>query len=247
MRNDLDVYERHAASWWNRGHAAFRSLHSVNEFRVALLAQWLAGELRGATVIDLGCGGGLLCAAVREMGARVLGFDLSLASLRSARAELGGTFVRADLRRVPLCAACADVVLLADVLEHVSEPAVALDEAARLLRPGGACYVSTINRTAKARWLAVHVAEGVGLIPRGTHDADLFVSPAELERDALAAGLVLERVQGERVRVWPTVRRRAIVLERSDDVSVAYSALLRKPDAQFGAGDALQRLAEGSA
>ena len=73
---------------------------------------------------------------------------------------------------------------LADVVEHVRDPAVALAQAARLLRPGGACYVSTINRTAKARWLAVHVAEGVGLIPRGTHDAELFVSPAELEHGA---------------------------------------------------------------
>lgn len=245
MRNDLDVYERHAASWWDREHSAFRSLHSVNDFRVALLDEWLAGELAGAHAVDLGCGGGLLCAALRERGARVLGLDLSLASLRSARAQLGGAFVRADLCRVPLREGIADIVLLADVVEHVRDPAVALAQAARLLRPGGACYVSTINRTAKARWLAVHVAEGVGLIPRGTHDAELFVSPAELEHGALAAGLTLERVQGERVRVWPTLRRRAIVLERGADLSVAYSALLRKPNAPFGAGDERARPAEG--
>jgi 2-polyprenyl-6-hydroxyphenyl methylase/3-demethylubiquinone-9 3-methyltransferase len=98
-------------------------------------------------------------------------------------------FTCADARACPLAEASADLVLLADVVEHVADWRAALGEAARLLRPGGVLYVNTINRTARARWLAVHVAEGLRLLPRGTHDAAMFVRPEELSAAAAAVGL----------------------------------------------------------
>ncbi|MCC7015468.1 MAG: 3-demethylubiquinone-9 3-O-methyltransferase [Planctomycetes bacterium] len=226
--NDLTIYERRANEWWDPRSPAFRSLHSVNRFRVELLFDWLGRDWSGRTVIDVGCGGGLLAAPLSKAGARVIGLDLSHASLRAASERIGRTFVRADLMRVPLASAVADVVLLADVLEHVENVELALREASRLLVAGGVVYVNTINRTRRAKLLAVDLAEGVGLVPRGTHDARLFVEPDALRQAAWRHGLVLDELQGERVDLWKTVSRWAVALRRSDDLSVGYSALFRK-------------------
>ena len=228
MSNDLALYERRAAEWWSPRSSAFRSLHSVNEFRLALLEDWIGSDLRSRTVVDLGCCGGLLALPLALRGASVIGVDVSHASLRSAADRMGNRFLCGDALRVPLASASADVVLLADVVEHVGDVAGIVREAARLLRAGGVAYVNTLNRTRRAKLLAVDVAETVGLIPRGTHDPSLFVDPDRLRSEAWRSGLVLEEIQGERVNVLKTVSRWAIVLERSDDLSVAYSALFRK-------------------
>lgn len=226
--NDLAIYERHAADWWNESAPAFRSLHRVNEFRTALLDEWLGKRLHDKRVLDLGCGGGLLSAYLAQRGARWLGVDLSGASLRAGSERLGARFARADVLRLPVADASMDVVLAADVLEHVPSLDAALAEAARVLKPGGDLYVNTINRTTRAKLLAIGVAEGVGLVPRGTHDARLFVRPDELRASAWKHGLTLEALQGESVDVLRTVSRWAIALRRSDDVSVGYSALFKK-------------------
>ena len=228
MRNDLSIYERHANEWWNPRSAAFRSLRGVNAFRVELVLEWLGMELAGAMVVDTGCGGGLMVEPLIEEGAHVLGLDLSAASLRVARGRLGARFVRADESRLPVASGSADVVLLADVLEHVPSVEAALTEAARVLRKGGACFVNTINRTARARWIAVHLAEGVGLVPRGTHDPEMFVDAAELVRAAKRLGFDLERTQGEGIDVPLTIRRWTVALRRSEDLSIGYCMLFRK-------------------
>lgn len=226
--NDLAIYERHAADWWNESAPAFRSLHRVNEFRVALLDEWIGQRLHGKRALDLGCGGGLLSAYLAQRGARWIGVDVSNASLRVGSERLGARFARADVLRLPVADETMDVVLAADVLEHVTSLDAALAEAARVLKPGGHLYVNTINRTLRARLLAVGVAEGLGLVPRGTHDARLFVRPDELRASASQHGLVIEALQGEAVDVLRTVSRWAIALRRSHDLSVGYSALLTK-------------------
>lgn len=226
--NDLEIYERNAADWWDARSAAFRSLHGVNAHRLSVLRKWVGDDLAGRTVLDLGCGGGLLSKPLVEAGARVLGCDLSLGSLAQARKHVKGVFVNADVLRTPFASACADLVLLADVLEHLERPAEVLREAARLLRPGGLVFVNTLNRTYRSRLLAVRVAEGVRLVPRGTHDARLFVRPDELSSAAWRAGLVLEALQGESLNLFRTLRTWAVSLRPSNNVSVGYSALLRK-------------------
>jgi 2-polyprenyl-6-hydroxyphenyl methylase/3-demethylubiquinone-9 3-methyltransferase len=228
MANDLDLYENHAQHWWNKSAHAFRSLHAVNEFRAQLLHEWLASRMPGAAVIDLGCGGGLLSEPCAHAGARVFGLDLGRKSARAAAARLGPRFVQGDLLHLPFADATADIVLLADVLEHVPSVERAVAEAARILRSGGYMYVNTINRTRRARWLAVAVAEGIGLVPRGTHDPELFISPEELVRSAERAGLRREVIQGESVDLLRTLRRWAVTLRKSDDTSVTYSVLFRK-------------------
>ena len=226
--NDLSIYERHADEWWNPRSRTFRSLHRVNEFRTALLDDWLGLELTGRRAVDLGCGGGLLSAHVVKRGAQLVGFDLSHASLKTAASKLGAHFARADVQRLPVADASIDIALAADVLEHVPDVDTTLAEIARVLRPGGALYVNTINRTRRAKLLAIDVAEGVGLVPLGTHDATLFVAPDDLRARAWRHGLALEALQGESVDLLRTVSSWAIALRRSDDVSVGYSALLRK-------------------
>jgi 2-polyprenyl-6-hydroxyphenyl methylase/3-demethylubiquinone-9 3-methyltransferase len=137
--NDLGIYERQADEWWDPSSRTFRSLHAVNAFRAEILREWLGERLAGARVVDLGCGGGLLADALARQGARVVGVDRSVGSLRAAvgHARHGERFVAGDLRHPPLRDGCADLVLLADVLEHLDEPAAAVAAAARLLAPGG--------------------------------------------------------------------------------------------------------------
>jgi len=186
-------------------------------------------------VVDLGCGGGLLAEPLARAGARVVGVELGAATVAAARSHVRDgaadgslLYVRADVQRAPLADGCADVVLIADVLEHLPSWRGAMAEAARLLRPGGLLYANTINQTWRARLLAVGVAESIGLIPRGTHDFRLFIRPNELIGDAQTRGLELLHLQGERPRLWRTLRTRAIHLVPAATSALAYSVLFAK-------------------
>jgi 2-polyprenyl-6-hydroxyphenyl methylase/3-demethylubiquinone-9 3-methyltransferase len=251
MRNDLSIYDDHADEWWRPDSKWFRSLFAVNAFRLALLDDWIGPLPAGATVVDLGCGGGFFCEPFARRGARVVGCDRSFRSVAAARAHWEGadpeadpgadpgagggaargaapSYLRADVAHAPLASGCADLVLLADVLEHVDDPCSALAEAERLLKSGGRLYVNTVARTLTARLLVVHVAETLGLIPRGTHDPDRFIDRAELIRWAGDRGLTAERVVGEAVAVGATLRTRTVQLRRSAATRMAYSVLFRK-------------------
>ncbi len=226
--NDLDLYEREAHEWWNSCSHAFRSLHAVNEFRKGVLTRWLGDRHDGRTVVDLGCGGGLLSKFFVDAGARVAGIDVSRKSLVVARDRVDAHFAQGDAQRTPFADATADIVLLSDVVEHVASPAAAMAEAARILRRGGSLFLSTLNRTHRARVLGVWIAEGLGLVPRGTHDADMFVTPEEVERWGRAHGLALVHIQGESIALRSTIRNWTVALRRGENCSVTYCALLRK-------------------
>lgn len=212
--------------WWT--DREFASLRAVTDVRHRVLRRWVP-ELGAATVVDLGCGGGLLTARMATPGARAIGVDRALPALGEARERVrGARFVAGDLFAVPLADGCADLVLLADVLEHVDDPAGVVREGARLLRPGGYLFVNTINRTLRARVLAVTIAERLGLIPRGTHDPRLFVRPHELRDYAAACGLRLCRETGERPRLLATLRSWTVQVEEAADMSVGYAQLFAK-------------------
>jgi 2-polyprenyl-6-hydroxyphenyl methylase/3-demethylubiquinone-9 3-methyltransferase len=235
MRNDLQIYEKNGDQWWDPGSSTFRSLQSVNVFREGLIREWFGDRLAGALVVDLGCGGGLLAEPLAESGARVLGLDLSHRSLRTAASRpstRGRFYVRADLARSPVAGGIADIAILADVLEHVPDVEAAVAEAARVLKPGGLLYVNTINRTWRAHFLAVTVAEGLKLVPRGTHDPKLFVRPGELCEQAARHGLRSRRLQGEAPALCATARRWTVTLRKSRTLSVLYSALFQKDPLQ---------------
>lgn len=216
--------------WWDPGCRAFASLRAVSEFRLELLRRWLPAGFAGRRIVDLGCGGGLLAAPLAAAGARVVGVDVARQALRDARRHGGAGLlpVAGDLLAPPVPAGAADLVLLADVLEHVDAQAAAVHAAARLLRPGGALFVNTIARTLRARVLAITLGEGLGLIPRGTHQWRRFVRPRELDAMAAAAGLVPVQRTGEAPRLLATLRRRAVVLRPSRWLGVGYAVLYRR-------------------
>jgi len=234
VRNDLGIYERYAAEWWDERSPRFRSLHGVNRLRLELLDAWVGDEIAGRRIADLGCGGGLVSEPLARRGAQVVGIDIGAASIAAARAHAGPLagaapyYMRGDLRSVPAQDGAFDGVVLADVLEHIDEPRSALAEASRILRPGGWLFASTIARTLRARLLAVTVAEGLGLIAKGTHDPRLFIDPGELDDAAATVGLIRRERTGETPDWLGTLRDRAIRLRRSRSLSVAYSALYRK-------------------
>jgi 2-polyprenyl-6-hydroxyphenyl methylase/3-demethylubiquinone-9 3-methyltransferase len=215
--------------WWDPAVREFASLRAISAFRLDLLRRWLPGSWDGRTVVDLGSGGGLLAVPLAALGAIVVGVDRARRALDEARRHGGTTYcgVAGDLMRCPLPAGAADVVLLADVLEHVEDPAAAVREAARLLRTGGHLFVNTIDRTLRSRLLAIVLGEGLGFVPRGTHVWKDFVRPQELDAMAAFAGLSRRELTGESPRPWRTLRSGAIALRESRSTAVGYAAQYR--------------------
>jgi len=181
--------------------------------------------MSGRTVYDLGCGGGLIAVPLLEMGADVVGVDLSAPSIAAAQQAAAGRgrFLVADVCAVPLPEGSADVVLLADVLDHVPDFPRALGEAARLLKPGGRLFVGTLNRTVWAYLGAIALGEGLRLIPPGTHRYSMFIRPHELRTAAERCGLKWCETFGESVSVFETIRRWAITLQHGKSCALAYS------------------------
>lgn len=227
--NDLTIYSRYAKEWWEAGSPRFRSLQQITPFRLQLIRE-LCGSMNNREVVDLGCGGGLISVPLLGENASVIGVDLSVPSIQAAMiaANGRGRFIHADITAVPLPDNSADLVLLADVLDHIPAYPKALSEAARIARPGGAVFVSTLNRTLKSWVFAILLGEGLRLVPPGTHAHELFISPLELQHAAAAVGLTLESAQGEAPKIWATVRNWAVTFGKSASCDVAYVMLFRK-------------------
>jgi len=232
VRNDLQIYEREAGRWWDESDRYFRSLRSVGNFHVELMRRAWSRDLAGARLADLGCGGGHAAIELSRMGAHVTGIDRSsegvkVASERAREESLSTEFRCADLRDSGLPSEKFDFVIMTDVLEHIEQPEQGIQEAARLLRPGGALFVNTFNRTWCSRFAVVTLAERLGLVPRGTHDGNLFVRPGELESVAVDCGLHLEELIWERPALLRSVRNWSIHLVVARR-GFGYSAFLRK-------------------
>jgi 2-polyprenyl-6-hydroxyphenyl methylase/3-demethylubiquinone-9 3-methyltransferase len=228
-RNDLDIYERHADEWWDPKSPRFKSLQKITKYRFEQICTWF-GDLEGACVVDMGCGGGLLSIPLLDAGGRVIALDISPASVRVAQqhADGRGEFLVADVCDTNLADGIADFVVIADVLDHIPHYDLALKEAARLLKPGGKLYVNTINRTPASWFLAVFLGELLRLIPPGTHDYRLLIKPAELIAAASVQGLKKVAIQGEAPIIGKTARDWAIHFRDCSSTAVAYSTLFSK-------------------
>jgi len=193
---ELEKFSRLAARWWDP-HGEFRPLHEINPLRL----DWIAGHapLAGKDVLDVGCGGGILAESMARKGARVTGIDLSEKALQVARLHLQESKLDIRYEKSPVedCVGTFDVVTCMELLEHVPDPASMVAACARLARPGGHVFFSTINRNPKSYLFAVVGAEYVlGLLPKGTHDYQRFVKPSELAGWCRASGLATEELIG---------------------------------------------------
>ncbi|MBX3696788.1 MAG: bifunctional 2-polyprenyl-6-hydroxyphenol methylase/3-demethylubiquinol 3-O-methyltransferase UbiG [Dokdonella sp.] len=224
---EVAKFERLASRWWD-SEGESRPLHDLNPVRLGYIAE--RAVLKGARVVDVGCGGGLLSEAMASAGADVVGIDLAPAVLEVARLHLLESGLKVDYRETGAEALAQtmggefDVVTCLEMLEHVPDPASVIRACADLLRPGGRLFVSTLNRTPRSFATAIVGAEYVmRLLPRGTHHYARFIKPSELGADLRAAGLVLEDLRG--IGYNPLTRKAWL----SDSVAVNYLACAVKP------------------
>jgi len=220
-------FDRLAARWWDPDGES-RPLHDLNPVRLDYIAGRCA--LRGARVLDVGCGGGLLSEAMARSGADVTGIDLAPAVLDAARLHLHESGLAVDYRETGAedlaneMPAVFDVVACMELLEHVPDPASVIEACARLLKPGGRLFLSTLNRTPLSFGAAIIGAEHLlRLLPRGTHRYEQFLKPSEIGRALRAAGLVLDDLSGI---AWNPLTRKAWL---TASVEVNYLACASKP------------------
>ena len=221
-RAELARFDALAAQFWD-SQGDFRPLHLLNPVRAQFIAA--RASLAGRRVVDVGCGGGLLSESLARAGAQVTGIDLAPGMVEVARLHAAESGLAIDYRVASaeeLAQAVPgqfDVVTCMEMLEHVPDPAAMTATLARLLAPGGALFVSTLNRNLKSFLLAIVGAEYIlRLIPRGTHEYERLIRPAELARWARAAGLSLSELAG--IELNPLTGHVAL----SGDVSVNYLA-----------------------
>ena len=198
-----------AAEWWNPT-GKFGVLHKFNPVRLDYIRDHVTAHfgrdsrsdrsLEGLRVLDIGCGGGLLCEPMARLGADVVGVDPAEKNIGTARVHAQGSGLAIDYRATTAEALAEagegfDIVLNMEVVEHVADIDLFLGACADMVKPGGLMFVATINRTLKAFALAIVGAEYVlGWVPRGTHQWDKFVTPGELEEALSHHGMsVLDR------------------------------------------------------
>ena len=197
---ELNKFSELAHKWWDKT-SEFKPLHDINPLRLNYVDQ--AVSLAGKTVLDVGCGGGILSESMAQKGAKVTGIDLGEKALKVAQLHSLETGVTVDYRLISVeqlaeeVPASFDVVTCLEMLEHVPDPASVVQACAKLVKPGGHVFFSTINRNAKAYVFAVIGAEYVlNMLPKGTHDYAKFLKPSELAGYARNSGLSLARQIG---------------------------------------------------
>jgi 2-polyprenyl-6-hydroxyphenyl methylase/3-demethylubiquinone-9 3-methyltransferase len=197
---EISKFEELAARWWDP-HSEFKPLHEINPLRLGYINR-IAG-LNGKRVLDVGCGGGILSESMAQAGATVTGIDLGEAPLQVARLHLLESGLEVDYRRIPVEQlaqqepATFDVVTCMEMLEHVPDPSSVVEACARLAKPGGHLFFSTLNRNPKSYLFAIVGAEYLlRLLPKGTHDFSKFIKPSELERWIRRAELQAQEMIG---------------------------------------------------
>jgi 2-polyprenyl-6-hydroxyphenyl methylase/3-demethylubiquinone-9 3-methyltransferase len=224
---ELDKFNELANRWWDPDGPQ-KALHALNPTRLGYVAARAA--LRGAQVLDVGCGAGLLSEALAGEGARVIALDLAPDLVKVAKLHRLESGIEVDYRLQSVESLATempggfDAVTCMEMLEHVPDPASIINACATLLKPGGRLFVSTLNRTPAAFALAIVGAEYIArLLPRGTHQYREFIKPSELAACLRTAGLELEDVSGLVYEPW---RNSARISRRTD---VNYLACARKP------------------
>jgi 2-polyprenyl-6-hydroxyphenyl methylase/3-demethylubiquinone-9 3-methyltransferase len=226
LPEEAERFGRLAGDWWDpKGASAM--LHKLNPVRLKYVRDqvdqhWQADEcsrtpLAGKSALDVGCGAGLLAEPLARLGATVTGIDAAPEVIAVAREHAAGQGLEIDYRvgDVQQLAGTFDLVTSMEVIEHVADPAAFLKALTARLAPGGLLILSTPNATGWSRLLLITVAEGIGQIPRGTHDFDKFIGPDRMKTLLAEAGLKCLDVEGI---AWSPTRG----LHLSDDMRLNY-------------------------
>ncbi len=209
-----------AHKWWDKS-SEFKPLHEINPLRL----NWINGliSLEGKRVLDVGCGGGILSESMHFKGADVTGIDLGEKALNVAKLHQLESGAKVNYQHIAVeqlaaeQAASFDVVTCMEMLEHVPDPAAIVAACAKLIKPGGSVFFSTINRNPKAYLFAVIGAEYLlNILPKGTHDYAKFIKPSELSSWARSADLNVGKMRGISYNLM--MQHYSL----SDDVSVNY-------------------------
>jgi 2-polyprenyl-6-hydroxyphenyl methylase/3-demethylubiquinone-9 3-methyltransferase len=197
---ELEKFSQLAHKWWDP-NSEFKPLHDINPLRLGYIDRHAA--LAGKTVLDVGCGGGILSESMAGQNANVTGIDLSDKALQVAKLHLLESGKQVNYRKIAVEDLAAeqpghyDIVTCMEMLEHVPDPQSVIAACAKLVKPGGWVFFSTLNRNLKSYLFAVIGAEYVlNLLPRGTHDYSKFLKPSELAQSCRNAGLSLADLIG---------------------------------------------------
>lgn len=224
---ELEKFSELAHRWWDP-NSEFRPLHEINPLRLDYIDRIAA--LDGKSVVDVGCGGGILAEAMAARGALVTGIDLADKPLKVAQLHLLESGQKVEYRRIAVedlareAPATFDVVTCMEMLEHVPDPAAVVHACAALLKPGGHAFFATLNRNPKSYLFAIIGAEYIlNMLPRGTHDYERFIKPSELSSVCRSAGLEVDDLIGMTYNPFTKV----YALEADTDVNYILST--RKP------------------
>ena len=227
-RDEIAKFEKLASRWWDP-NSEFKPLHDINPLRAGWIDQH--ADVKGKNILDVGCGGGLLCEALAHRGATVTGIDMGEAPLAVARLHQLESGVEVDYVQSTAESMAAEqqgtfeVVTCLEMLEHVPDPSTVIQACADLCQSGGDLFFSTINRNPKSFLFAIVGAEYIlNLLPRGTHEYDKLIKPSELARWIREAGLDMQEMMG--MTYNPLTKRYRLT---PNDVSVNYLIRVKKP------------------
>lgn len=223
---EVAQFSKLASDWWDPDGAS-AMLHKLNPVRLKYIRDWIDQHwqcdecsrtpLEGKTALDVGCGAGLLCEPLARLGAKVTGIDASEDVIAVAREHAAAMGLAIDYRAGDIqdLEGQYDLITSLEVIEHVAEPAAFLRALAKRLAPGGLLILSTPNATGWSKLMMITLGEGLGRIPKGTHDFDKFISPDRMKVLLADAGLKCLDVEGI---AWSPTRG----LHLSDDVRLNY-------------------------
>lgn len=226
--HEIQKFGSQAERWWDP-QGEFKTLHEVNPLRLRFIQEH--ADLQGKKVVDVGCGGGILTEGLAKAGAEALGIDLSEDLIEIADLHSLESGVNARYQKISAEALADqqpegfDHVTCMEMLEHVPDPGSIINACAKLVKPGGMVFFSTLNRVPKAYLLAIVAAEHLlKMVPKGTHEYKTFIKPSELSQSARSSGLELQALVG--IEYSPFSKRFSL----GKDIDVNYIAAFRRPE-----------------
>ncbi len=227
-QSEIAKFEALAKRWWDK-NSEFKPLHDLNPLRANFIDE--RSPVAELKILDVGCGGGILCEALAQRGAHVTGIDMGEAPLSVAKLHALESGVKVNYRCITTEELAQeetnqyDIVTCLEMLEHVPDPSQVVQACATLVKPGGDIYFSTINRNPKSYLFAIIGAEYIlRLLPKGTHDYDKLIKPSEMAQWVRAAGLQWQEITG--MTYNPFTKKYRL---NSHDVSVNYLVHTKKP------------------